>query len=172
MGKYRKHESAFKLKLVNAHQRGASIHTLSTKWAVSTSQIRKWIDHYKTAGLSGLLRKSNQEYSKEFKLKVIQSYLEKGLSLRDCCLHYQIPSIGIVSSWVKIHKHLGDDGLTAQQKGRKIMKGNKPQKKTEKALTRLEELEKENLYLKAENELLKKLEALTQKKEAPQKKQR
>lgn len=48
----------------------------------------------------------------------------------------------------------------------------KPTLKKVKPLTRLEELEKENLYLKAENELLKKLEALAQQRETPQKKKR
>jgi transposase len=52
------------------------------------------------------------------------------------------------------------------------MKEDKPSPKEAKPLTKLEELEKENLYLKAENELLKKLEALAQKRETPQKKRR
>jgi transposase len=51
------------------------------------------------------------------------------------------------------------------------MKENKAQKSS-KPLTRLEELEQENLYLRAENELLKKLEALSQGKTTPQKKKR
>jgi transposase len=49
------------------------------------------------------------------------------------------------------------------------MKKDKPVKRTE-PLTRLEELEKENLYLRAENELLKKLEALAQQRQTPKKK--
>ncbi len=49
------------------------------------------------------------------------------------------------------------------------MKKNNLSKKTQ-PLTRLEELEKENLYLKAENELLKKLEALAQARETQKKK--
>ncbi len=52
------------------------------------------------------------------------------------------------------------------------MKEKKPKKTTTKPLTRLEELEKENLYLRAENELLKKFEALAQEKETLQKKKR
>jgi len=172
MVKYKKHKAEFKLKLVREHQRGKSVNGLSNQWGISTSQIRKWIDQYNALGVQGLLRRSYQQYTKEFKLTVVQAYLKKELSLRDCCLHFHIPSIGIVSSWVKIHENLGVDGLNAQQRGRKTMKEKKPKKTTTKTLTRLEELEKENLYLRAENELLKKLEALAQKKETLQKKKR
>src|SRR5690606_39898228 len=78
-------------------------------------------------------------------------------SLHDALPIFSIPSIGIVSSWVRIYEHLGEDGLNSRQRGRKTMKGNNP-KRPAKPLTRLEELEKENLYLRAENELLKKLD--------------
>jgi len=172
MVKYKKHQSDFKLRLVKEHQRGESIHRLSNQWGVSTSQIRKWIDQYNSLGLPGLLRRSNQKYTKEFKLTVVQAYLNKELSLRDCCLHFCVPSIGIVSSWVRIYECVGENGFNAQQRGRKTMKENKQKKTPKKPLTRLEELEKENLYLKAENELLKKLDALAQKKVTPQKKKR
>lgn len=172
MGKYRKHESSFKLKLVKAHQYGESVNGLSNKWGVSTSQIRKWIDQHAVSGMAGLLRRTNQKYPKEFKLKVVQAYLNKELSLRDCCLHFQIPSIGIVSAWVSTYEHSGEEGLNPQPKGRKAMKENKSKKAPAKTLTRLEELEKEVLYLRAENELLKKLDALAQKQETQQKKKR
>ncbi|WP_276486161.1 helix-turn-helix domain-containing protein, partial [Paraflavitalea pollutisoli] len=172
MVKYRKHKSDFKLKIVNAHIGGESINGLSNKWGISTSQIRKWIDQHSASGTLGLLRRSSQQYTKGFKLMVVQAYLNKELSLRDCCLRFHIPSIGIISSWVNIYERLGKDGLNNRQKGRKPMKEKKSPKIPAKKLTRLEELEKENLYLRAENELLKKLEALAQKQETLQKKKR
>ncbi len=171
MIKYKKHSFNFKLKLVKRYRQGQSLNSLSNQWGVSRSQIRKWIDHYDLSGPQGLLVKAKQTYTKEFKLKVIQTYFKKELSLRDCCLHFQISTIGTVSSWVRLYKRLGESGLNTQQKGRKKMKEHKS-KKPSKPLTRLEELEKENLYLRAENELLKKLEALTQKKETLQNKKR
>lgn len=171
MIKYNKYTSEFKLNLVKKYRRGQSLNSLSNQSGVSRSQIRKWIDHYDLSGTQGLLVKAKQTYTKEFKLKVVQSYLNKELSLRDCCLHFQISTIGTVSSWVKLYERLGEDGLNLKQRGRKKMKEYKS-KKTSKPLTRLEELEKENLYLKAENELLKKLAALTQEKTTPQNKKR
>ncbi|NOW99218.1 helix-turn-helix domain-containing protein [Mucilaginibacter sp. SG564] len=172
MIRYKKHKTEFKLKLIKAHEGGESINSLSKRWNISTSQIRKWIDQYNSSGLQGISRKGKQQYSEEFKLTVVQAYVQKNLSLRDCCLQFGIPSIGIVSVWVQAHEHLGAKGLISQPKGRKAVKEKKPRAKTDKPLTRLEELEKENLYLRAENELLKKLEALAQNKETTPKKKR
>lgn len=172
MVRYKKHKTEFKLGLIKEHEGGASINALSKHWDVSTSQIRKWVDQYNSSGLQGISRKPKQQYSEEFKLTVVQAYLQKRISLRDCCLDFGIPSIGIVSSWVKAYERLGAQGLISQPKGRKAVSEKKPREKPVKPLTRLEELEKENLYLRAENELLKKLEALAQNKEATPRKKR
>lgn len=172
MGKYKKHESEFKLGLVKAHENGKSLNALSKQWGVSKSQLRKWIDQYNSLGAKGLLRRPNQKYTKEFKLTAVESYLNKALSLRDCCLHFNIPSIGILSRWVGIYERLGADGLSARQTGRKTMKEDKQKKPPIPSLSRLQELEKQVLYLQAENELLKKLNALAQKKATPQNKKR
>lgn len=172
MNKYRQHKSEFKLRLVNDYQGGKSLSGLSKQWNISASQIRKWIDQYNSFGKQGLLRRPHQKYTKTFKLQVVQAYLKKALSLRECCLRFGVPSIGIVSSWVRIYEKLGEGGLNARQKGKRTMKKTKPTKTSAKPLTRLEELEKENLYLRAENDLLKKLDALAQKKETQQKKKR
>lgn len=173
MIRYKKHKTEFKLKLIKEYEVGASINSLSKHWDVSTSQIRKWIDQYNSSGLQGISIKVKRQYSEEFKLTVVQAYLQKRISLRDCCLHFGIPSIGIVSFWVRAYERLGAQGLISQPTGRpKTVKEKKTREKPIKPLTRLEELEKENLYLRAENELLKKLKALAQNKEATPRKKR
>jgi len=52
------------------------------------------------------------------------------------------------------------------------MKKDKSAAKKAQPITRLEELEKENLYLRAENDFLKKLDALTREKQTQQSKKR
>jgi transposase len=131
--------------------------------------FRRWVDHYQTSGKEGLSAKSRQYHSCAFKFKVVESYRKDGLSLRDCCLSYGIANEGTVHSWVRRYEQSGLDGLREQRGRPKIMRKNSPPKKKQE-LTRLEELEKENLYLRAENELLKKLEALAQPRQTPKKK--
>lgn len=171
MAKNRKHSSEFRLQIVRDHQQGHSVRSLSKRWELSTSIIRKWIDHHGLLGAKGLLPRHQLYYRKEFKLKVIKAYRDKKLSLRDCCLQFNIPTQSTIISWARKYEQLGVDGLR-EQKGRPTtMKKDKPvSKKKAEPLTRLEELERENLYLKAEIDFLKKLDALTQAKQTQQKK--
>jgi len=172
MAKNRKHGTEFKLKIIKDNQKGNSITSLSKKWNISRSLITKWMDHYRSSGKGGMLPKGYIYYTREFKLNVVKVYKDKGLSLRDCCLQFNIPAQSTLSSWIAKYEHLGIEGLS-EQKGRpKTMKKDKPTAKKTEPLTRLEELEKENLYLRAEIDFLKKLDALTQEKQTQQRKKR
>jgi transposase len=173
MAKNRKHGTEFKLQIINDTLKGYSINSLSRKWNISTSVIRKWIDHHRSHGEKGLSGMQHAYYTKEFKLTVVRAYKDKRLSLRDCCLHFNIPDQSSISSWIAKYEQQGLDGLNEQKKGRpQTMKRDKPISKEAKPLTRLEELERENLYLKAEIDFLKKLDALTLLKQTQQRKKR
>jgi transposase len=172
MRKNRKHGAEFRLQIIKDNQKGNSIGSLSKKWDISTSLIRKWIDHHCSSGAKGLLPKRYVYYTKELKLNVVRAYKDKGLSLRDCCLQFNIPSQSIVFSWARKHEQLGVDGLSGQKGRPRTMNKDKPTVKKTNPLTKLEELEKDNLYLRAEIDYLKKLDALTQKKQTQQRKKR
>lgn len=172
MAKNRKHGTEFRLDVIEEYQKGSSITSLSKKLNISRSVITKWIDHYRLFGKQGILSKRYLYYTKEFKLNVVKVYNDKGLSLRDCCLQFNIPSQSTLSSWISKYQQLGVDGLR-EQKGRPAtMKKDKPAAKKAQPLTRLEELEKENLYLRAENDFLKKLDALTRERQTQRSKKR
>lgn len=172
MHKRKKYSFKLKIKLVKELlKRNNSANGLSAQHKIPRTSIRQWIGQYQKFGIKGLQRRKNHSYPLAFKLKVIGAYKSKNLSLRECCLQYDIPSQSTIISWIKKLEKFGEDSL--RKPGRpKSMKAKKTSTKKSKPLTRLEELEKENLYLRAENELLKKLEALAQKKQAPQKKKR
>jgi transposase len=172
MEKYRKHRAEFKQQIIEDYQTGTSIRFLAKKWNISTSLIRKWIDHHCSLGTKGLLPQRHLYYTTEFKLNVVKAYVDNGLSLRDCCLQFNIPTLSTVASWAKKYEQLGIDGFRVQKGRPKTMKKDKPPAKKTKPLTRLEELEKDNLYLRAEIDYLKKLDALTQEKQTQQRKRR
>jgi len=172
MRKNRSHTAEFRLKIVKEKLRGTSVNSLSKKWKLSTSLIRKWVDHHQASGSLGLLPKSYHYYTIEIKRSVIKAYANKGLSLRDCCRQFNIPSQSTVITWLRRYEKLGLNGLIEQHGRPSVMKKDKPAIKKQASLTKLEELEKENLYLRAENDYLKKLDALTQAKQTPQKKKR
>jgi transposase len=103
-------------------------------------------------------------------LKVLQTLNKDSLSLNEACLKFNIPSDSIILNWQRNYNREGFSGLIDKPKGRPVMNFKRAKKKTDKALSREEELLKENECLRAENELLKKFNALVQSKEFQQQK--
>lgn len=115
MAKNRKHEAEFKLQVIEEHLMGHPVNSLSKQYEISRSLIRKWIDHHRSNGTEGLLPKSCLYYPKEFKLKVVKAYKDKRLSLRDCCLQFNIPTQSTISSWVRRYEQLGIMALMSRK---------------------------------------------------------
>ena len=128
------------------------------------SDIRRWVKFYKTYGKIGLLPSKNQSYSIDFKLKVLKKIKAKSLSISEACLEFNIPTKSTIFKWQKDFTTFGIEGLKPKPKGRpKSMSDYKRKKrKTDKPLTREEELLLENESLRCELEYLKKLQALIQ----------
>jgi transposase len=167
-----KYDYAFKLECVElVLKKHHSIVYVSKLKGLNESNIRKWVGFYKQYGKTGLLPRKNQNYSTDFKLKVLQSIDDAYLSLSEACLKFNITSESVIIKWQKDFTTFGIDGLHPKPKGRpKSMSDYKRKKrKTDKPLTREEELLLENERLRCENALLKKLQALIQAEEAVKK---
>jgi len=155
-----KYDLAYKLKTVEAYLAGEGGYlTIAKKYDVpSESNIRKWVRIYLKYGKKGLERKSNnKKYPVQFKLDVIEYKLRTGDSFNNIALHFDIPEPSLILSWYKVWQCKGKDGLS-KPKGRPSM-SKKPKKKTDKKLTKEQQLEKEIELLRAENAYLKKLRA-------------
>lgn len=174
MGKNRKYNSEFKLKLIKLYLSGASFTGLSRDFKIAKNQIQKWVEHYQLRGAVSLLPQYGRIYKKDFKLQVVKAFQGGDLSLRQCCLKYKIPSLSTLITWIRQYNQSGIDGFSNRRGRPSTMTKKTSFKRTYGPLTRLEELERENLYLRAENEVLKKLEALAQQEqqEAAQRKKR
>lgn len=158
------YEFAFKLRLVEESLVGnKSVKSISKSYNLSDSMLRKWIDQYNHYGLEGLKPKLKKQYSNEYKLGAVKDFHDNKLTLRECCLKYHISGFSTLAGWLSKYDRQGSQGFSSQSKRDKIMEERGKIKKSGNQLSR-EELEKENLYLKAENAFLKKLEALTMKK--------
>jgi transposase len=167
MFKRNKYSYEFRLQCVKAVLNGKhSIQEVAREKQFDESNLRLWIGFYEQYGKSGLKpRRSKQHYTAKFKQQVLTAIDSELLSLRSACVRFNIPSESVIISWRKAYELNGQAGLIPQRKGRppqmKPPIKRKPRKST-KPLTREEELLKENEYLRAENELLKKLQALVQ----------
>ena len=84
-------------------------------------------------------------------------------------LKFNIPDIAIILKWKKDFANFGVQGLQPKQRGRPISMSDykRKKRKSDKPLTKEEELLKENERLRCENALLKKLDALIQARRNP-----
>ncbi len=160
-----KYDYAFKLECVElVLKKHYSELYVSKLKQTSRNNIRKWVNFYKTYGEIGLLPRKNQSYSIDFKLKVIQTLHKELLTLSEVSLKFNIPDVAIILKWKKDFAKFGLEGLKPKQRGRPISMSDykRKKRKSDKPLTREEELLKEIERLRCENDLLKKLQALTQ----------
>ena len=167
-----KYDYAFKLECVKlVLEKHYSCNYVSNQKSLNESNIRKWVGFYRQYGNIGLLPRKNQSYSVNFKLNVLKAIDKDLMSLRDSSIKFNIPDAAIIVKWKKDFANFGLVGLEPKTRGKpKSMNTNKRKKrKSDKPLTREEELLLENQALRCENELLKKLQALIQAEEKARK---
>jgi transposase len=142
-----------------------SVKSVAVEKGITESNIRLWLKFYQLYGKDGLKARKYQYYELSFKLDVIQTIEKELLSLREACARFDVPSESTIKSWQRAYESGGIEGLKNKPKGRPPkMKPpiKRKARKSSKPLTREEELLEENEYLRAENALLKKLQALVQ----------
>lgn len=139
---------------------------------IALTGLKWWIRCYIAFGNEGLLPiQKNRNYSLSFKLKVLQAIEKKRLSLSTACLTFNIPARSTIISWQRRYAQEGLAGLEHKPKGRPIsMTVKRKKKKSNQPLSREEELLRELEYLRAENEILKKFNALVQAEQTKQNK--
>ena len=137
---------------------------IANQSGVPLRMLYRWIFRYRHLGVQGLESKQNASYSPEFKRKVLQAIEKHGLSLPQACVKFSLGSDAMIINWQRKFKELGIDGLANKPKSRKLMDKPKYAKKLKfkHPLTREQELLIELQSLRAENALLKKLQALIQ----------
>jgi transposase len=160
-----KYDYAFKLECVQlVLESHYSCESVSKEKGPNESNIRKWVGFYNQYGKSGLLPRKNQSYSTDFKLKVLKSIDNDYLSLSEACLKFNITSESVIIKWQKDFTTFGIQGLQPKPKGipKSMSDYKRKKRKSDKPLTREEELLLENERLRCEIDYLKKLQALIQ----------
>ncbi len=158
-----KHKVEDRLLAVLAVEAGESISSAARQFQMSESVVRRSLGLYQHHGATGL---SNKKYAwtSEERYKILIYMHENNLSCQETGIKFGISGSNTI--WLWEHKYLenGIEGLEDKKKGRKPRTQKpKPPK------TREEELLEENLYLRAENEYLKKLNALVAEREKREK---
>ena len=136
----------------------------------SARQIRQWIHNYNEFGEEGLKRsRQKNNYSFEFKLHMVESYLSNEVSYEELALANGITNYTMISRWVEAFRVAGPDGLRPRKKGRKKTLDNSVYNKISQnvkentpntSAEHVKELEDELLKLRIENAFLKELRRL------------
>ena len=169
-----KYDVDFKLKVVQQILKGKeSADSISFKYTISDSIVKRWVDFYRLHGIDGLMP-SNRHYSPEFKLEVVQAVKSKSLSLNKACCQFRISSVSTLKKWLILFDSCGAESLRVERRGRGNPKIRTPAmpRKPKRPLTREEQLLEELADLRAENAYLKKLQALIQSESAKEEKRK
>ena len=98
----------------------------------------------------------NKRYTGEFKQRVVETMMQEKLSYREAARQFDVNDHKRVASWERIYLEEGPEGLYVERRGRGS-KGHPPKKlKPEVEEDLLAEVQR----LRAENDYLKKLNAL------------
>ena len=170
-----KHSQEFKLKVVHHFLSSSDGHKKTAKlFNIRHSQVQRWVAIYERDGEKSLISNlSRIVYEPDFKLKVVKSMVNDGLSLTEVTEKYCLKSPSTAHNWLKVYNKYGVDGLITKPKERlkqmpKIQRSQVKTSQEDRDKTQ-EQLLDEIAYLRAENAYLKKRRALIQKQKEQEK---
>lgn len=152
---------------------GISYRELAEEIGIDNSVLRYWVKLYEYHG-DRAFTFPYTNYSRAFKLKVIQYIQETDTSVREASARFCVPDFSMVRRWKKKWEIGGSDALEPSGKGHRDMSSHKKRNthKNEQEKKAFETVEEEVEYLRMENAYLKKLNALVQEKESSQDKKK
>ena len=159
-----------KIEMYRLNKEGYSYKELSKKFKIDPSNVRYMVKLADIHGETVLIKGKNNYYPPELKLDIINEVLILGHSIKSTSLKYALPNPGLLSNWISKFKENGYNILEKPRGRTSKMKNNKKIEKNE--LSKVEQLEKELEYLRAENAVLKKLREIRLKQSQTKRKQK
>jgi transposase len=168
-----KYTEKFKRKVVHDYLNGTmGFRRLAAHHGICIQGIKRWVAAYRLHGMEGLRRKVTR-YDVQFKLTTLQYMWDNGLSMKQTAAAFNIRNPTSVGIWESRYRSGGVEALARPKAHARKMKAptTKPSTKPDAERT-LEDVLKENEYLRMEVEVLKKLQALAQATKKPATKKR
>ena len=144
-----------KIQIYQLRKKGFSLKNLSKIYNVTVRNLDYLVQFIDRYGIESVKKGKKRYYSPELKKEIIDKVLLEGRSQLSVSMDYGLKSRGLLPNWLAEYKKNGYT-IVEKTKGRPRIMGRKPKKQQEE-MTDLERLKLENLYLKAEIAVLKKL---------------
>ncbi len=160
-----------KIEIYRLKKKGYLYKELAKKFKINISNLKYMVKLADIHGETVLIKGKNNYYPLELKLDIINEVLITGNSIYTTSLKYALPNPGLLHNWISKFKENGYN-ILEKPKGRpsKMKKNNKNIENKE--LSKVEQLEKELEYLRAENAVLKKLREIRLKQSQTKRKQK
>lgn len=160
----KKYSTELKFEIVSYYLSGnGSLRETAEKYGTNRGDVQKWVAAYRQHGMEGLSTKV-RTYSGDFKLNVVKYMNKTGCSARQTAAYFNIPSFNTVCTWKRIYFEKGAIALFQNRRGRSESMSIEKTKIPKDKNSIEEDLVAEVNRLRMENEYLKKLNALVQKK--------
>lgn len=160
-----KHSKAFKIQVAQRFLKEGCSWRMAKELGINSRMLRYWGTVYALHG-EDAFEPPIAPFSAQDKLDVLNNMWTQGWSLVYTSAHYNLSSPGILSKWRRHYKEAGVERLIPLKRGRPLMKKTLPVSYKKPSDMTSKEMQEELEYLRAENAVLKKLEALLQKKRA------
>lgn len=150
-----KYAPEYKLEIVKkVLEDGKTFGDVAREYQLNKADIQKWTAAYNLHGMAGLERKNNK-YTGEFKQQVIEDMHTNKMSLRQAGAKYNLEH-PVISKWERIYLEEGPLGLFNDQRrhGNNGRPRQLPKQVEEDLLTEVQRLRAENDYLKKLNALV------------------
>ncbi|WP_414650433.1 MULTISPECIES: IS3 family transposase [unclassified Erysipelothrix] len=149
-----------KIEIYTLRKNGKTIPSLSNSYGIRASVINHLVRLIDTHGIEILRKDRNRYYSPEFKLEVINRVLIHHESMSATAVEIGLSSVGILYNWIQAYKKNGYN-VIEKKRGRPSMTKQKTNDKDNLTTEEeIKELKKKLQYVEAENEYLKKLNAV------------
>lgn len=165
----RNYSKELKMQVVERYlKEGVGYRKLAKEYQINKSNIQHWAKAYIKNGENGLF-KGQKRYTGDLKLSVVKYMEGTGSSAGQTAVQFNV-SEGSVRKWEKIYREKGIAALYENQTNRvnDMPKIDSEEPKAQRK--KIKELMKELQELRMENDYLKKLNALVQKRERSKKK--
>ena len=158
-----------KIEMYRLKKEGYSYKELSKKFKINTNTVKYIVRLADLYGETVLIEGKNNYYPTELKLDIINEVLILGNSILATSLKYALPNHGLLYNWISKFKE-NRYNILEKPRGRATKMKNNDKKIEKSELSKVEQLEKELEYLRAENAVLKKLREIRLKQSQTKKK--